>query len=60
MIKGGVDCELGQLAEPEPEMECGDDGRAANGAGGEPLTGTSTRTSKLWSMPLLRLPVRRV
>jgi hypothetical protein len=34
MFKSGVDCELRQLAElePEPEMECGDDGRVS-GAG---------------------------
>jgi hypothetical protein len=27
MFKSGVDCELRQLAEPGPEMECGDDGQ---------------------------------
>jgi hypothetical protein len=47
MVKSGVDCEFMQLAEPEAEMECGDDGRVSDARAtksiraGEPLRGIS-------------------
>jgi hypothetical protein len=66
MVKSGVDCELRQLAEPEPEpeMESGDEGRVSGArpaksirsCGGKP--GTGSMKWKSWQ--LLRSGLRRV